>query len=71
MVLPITKSEIDAMRQWLKHYAPYDENDPIFSAYDGELQPAEPERMKATSAKRVLEAYGIDPYDDNDYGNIE
>lgn len=70
MALPITKNEIDSMREWLKVYAPYDENDSIFTEYDGEAQPDESARMKATSAKRVLEAYGLDPYDPSDYGDI-
>ncbi len=67
MDLNITKSKIDELRQCIKKYKPYEEDDPILEMFDGKCDVY---RMKATTAKRILEHFGINPYDDNDYGNI-
>ena len=67
MTYPITRSEIDKYRKFLKEHEPYDKNDPILDLFDAETNP---EREKATLARDLLEAFGLDPYDDNDYGDI-
>lgn len=69
MDLPIiTRANIDEWRAYLKEHEPYDESDPILTTYDAKSDPC---REKATIALRLLKAYVSDPYDDNDYGNIE
>lgn len=64
----ITRRDIDKYRECLKHFKPYEENATILTMFDGKC---DANRMKATTAKRILEHYGIDPYDDNDYGSVE
>lgn len=67
MGLNITKADIDKYRRILKNNKPYDENDPVLSTFDAKC---DKDRMQATTAKRILENYGIDPFDDLDYGNV-
>lgn len=67
MDLPtITRADIDKWRAYLKEHEPYENYDAL--PYDGESDPC---REKATTALQLLKAYVSDPYDDNDYGNIE
>ena len=61
----ITRSKIDEYRAYIKQYQPYADDSPEMQYLDAEIDPC---RLKATTARRILEAYGIDPYDDNDYG---
>lgn len=69
MDLPtIKKADVDEWRACLKKYQPYDENDPILTTYDAK---SDPNREQATIALRLLKAYGLNPYDENDYGNIK
>ncbi len=66
MVLPtITKADVDEWRACLKQHQPYENYDTL--PYDGESDPL---REQATKALSLLNAYGLDPYDDNDYGDI-
>jgi hypothetical protein len=67
MDLNITRADIDKYRSIIKNNKPYDENDPILSTFDAEC---DRDRMQATTARRLLESFGIDPNDPNDYGNI-
>ena len=68
MDLNITRSKIDKLRQYLNKYTPYDEDDPILTEFDGEIDAG---RMKATNAKRLLEQLGLSLTDPNDYGKIK
>ena len=68
MASPITRSEIDKFRKYLRANEPYDKDDPILKEFDGEDM--DPGRHKATIARDLLEAFGLDPYDDDDYGDI-
>lgn len=63
----ISKSLVDDMRRQIKTHEPYQDDDPEWNLYDAI---GDPQREKSTSAKKILEALGIDPYDDNDYGDI-
>ena len=63
----ISKSLVDDMRHQIKTHEPYQDDDPEWNLYDAI---GDPQREKSTSAKKILEALGIDPYDDNDYGDI-
>ena len=63
----ISKSLVDDMRRQIKAHKPYSDDDPEMKLYDAVV---DPQRDKSTSAKKILEALGIDPYDDNDYGDI-
>ena len=64
---PITRADIDRWRLYLKNHYPYSPNDPVLKQYD---EPYNTERQKATTAFNLLTSLDIDPYDDNDYGNI-
>ena len=63
----ISKSLVDDMCRQIKAYKPYRDDDPELKLYDAVV---DPQRDKSTSAKKILEALGIAPYDDNDYGDI-
>ena len=63
----ISKSLVDDMRRQIKTHEPYQDDDPEWNLYDAI---GDPQREKSTSAKKILEALGIDPYDDNDYGDL-
>lgn len=67
MALNITRRQIDEMRECLKLYKPYADNDPVLHTYDAEC---DENRMKATKARRILEDLGLDLFDTSDYGNI-
>ena len=66
MDLLITKKIIDECRSAIKEAKPYTE-DEIFDGSEISVG----DRRKATYAKNILEHYNIDPYNDNDYGNIK
>lgn len=59
----IKRNDIDKWRKYLKQAEPYEDYDSL--PFDG---PSEPEREQATTAYRLLTYFGLDPYDDNDYG---
>lgn len=63
MDIHITREMIDKWRKYLKAAEPYSEEDNHL--YDGEWNPA---RQAATSSKMLLEYFGMNPYDDDDYG---
>lgn len=63
----ITKAQIDELRDFIKSHTPYDEDDPILHTFDAEL---DPDRMRATTARRLLAHLGIDANDNEDYGDI-
>lgn len=64
MDLPITREIIDKWKKALKEAEPYNEEERCM--YDGEWNP---KRQKATTAEILLKEFGINPYNDNDYGN--
>lgn len=68
MALNITKSQIDECRAFIKEHKPYDYNAPELQLLDGAVDSF---RLRATMTKKFLEENGIDPYDDNDYGEAE
>lgn len=59
----ITRSDIDKWRDALKQAEPYEDYDSL--PYDG---PSDTLREHATVALRLLNYFGLDPYDDKDYG---
>lgn len=59
----ITRNDIDSWRLSVKQAKPYEDYDSL--PFDG---PSDPKREKATTAYRLLTYFGLDPYDDNDYG---
>ena len=63
----ITKNDIIFARKVIKSYNAYDTDDSILEQCDGKYNHL---RMAATSAKEFLLSLNINPYDDNDYGNI-
>ncbi|MDE7122611.1 MAG: hypothetical protein K2O42_10690 [Oscillospiraceae bacterium] len=68
MDLPtITRADVDKWRAYLKEYEPYTDEEYDAIPYDGEYNGS---REKSTKALRLLKAFGLNPYDDNDYGNI-
>lgn len=60
----ITRNDIDSWRASIKQAKPYEDYDNL--PFDG---PSDPKREKATTALRLLIHFGLDPYNDNDYGN--
>lgn len=67
MDLPIVKrAEVDKWRNYLKNAEPYEDYENL--PYDMDF---DPKREQATSALILLKAYGLDPYNDNDYGDIK
>lgn len=64
----ITRDFLNKARKHIKEHVPYDKDDPIWDIYDGGR---DFERCRSTWLIQVLEELGFDPYDDNDYGNIE
>lgn len=68
MELPaVTRADVDKWRAYLKEHEPYTEEEWDAIPYDGEYDRT---RAKSTSALRLLKVFGLDPYDDHDYGNI-
>lgn len=63
----ITRSDIDRWRKYVKQAVPYTDEEFNNLPYDG---PEEPERDQATTALRLLKYFGLDPYDENDYGKF-
>ena len=50
-----------------KKAKPFSLDDPVLDTYDGD---ADIDRLKSTHALMALKELGLDPYDDNDYGEI-
>lgn len=67
MGLDITKSDVDKLRAVLKQYKPFELDDPVLNEYDTK---ADIHRLYATNCKKALLRLGLDPNDENDYGNI-
>lgn len=67
MGLHITKEFLDKARTHIKKHPPYAEDDPLWGIYDGGK---DPERCKSSLLVKMLEKIGVDPYDDNDYGDL-
>ena len=65
---PITKEFLNKARSHIKKYPPYAKDDPIWDVYDGGKSF---ERCQSTMLIQLFEELEIDPYDDNDYGNIK
>ena len=61
----IKRADIDMLRKLVKAAEPYDFNDDEYRLYDSK---GDSNRTKATDALYTLQKLGIDPYDDNDYG---
>lgn len=68
MGLDITRSDIDKLRAAIKAYEPFDLNDPVLDEFDSK---ADIHRLYATNCKKALLSLGLDPYDDNDYGDLK
>jgi hypothetical protein len=68
MALNITRSDIDKLREMVKKYEPFALDDPVLNETDGN---ADINRIKATHALMALNELGIDPYDENDYGDLK
>lgn len=64
----ITRAKIDIMRNHIKKYKPFENSDPTLNQYDGEY---DIKRENSTGYMNALTALGINPYDDNDYGDIK
>lgn len=61
----IKRADIDKLRALVKKAKPFSLDDPVLDTYDGD---ADIDRLKSTHALMALKELGIDPYDDNDYG---
>lgn len=68
MGLDITRSDIDKLRAALKRYKPFEFDDPVLDEFDTK---ADAHRLYATNCKKALLKLGLDPYNDNDYGDIK
>lgn len=67
MDYPITRELLDKARALIKMHHPYDDDDPILDRYDGNT---DVERRRSTLLVRIFKENNIDPYDDNDYGDL-
>lgn len=67
MGLNITKNDISSARKIYKSSIPYNDDSEIMLQFDGEY---DHNKMAATAARQFLESLGINPDDDNDYGDI-
>lgn len=63
----ITKEFLDKARAHIKKHPAYAEDDPLWNVYDGGK---DPDRCKSTLLMKIFREINIDPYDDNDYGDL-
>lgn len=63
----ITRSKVDALREMIRKYPPYDESSEEMNCFDGKY---DRHRLASTNATSILKALGLSIDDQNDYGDI-
>lgn len=64
----ITKELLDKIRERIKKYPPYPENDPRLNLLDANI---DVERARSNDLLKIFLIVEADPYDPEDYGTLE